>query len=155
MVNRAGTTHTFAHDRLALRVVVVCFGLMGVIIAAVFASPAGSHIGVLGKVGVIAIIVVPITLLCFGMARTGVRVSAGRVSVRNLWRTRTVDIEEIRDITWETRNNGQNNFWVPRIRLANGDDIWLTGLSCGSASHPSVAWRLASFNKFQSLIGVG
>ncbi len=131
-----------------------CFGLVGVIIFAVIASPAGPHIGVLGKVGVIAIIVVPIALLCSGMARTGVRVSAGRVAVRG-WRTRTVDIGEIRDITLETKSNGQNSFWVPRMRLVNGDDIWLPGLSCGTALRSPVPWRLASFDTFQSLIGVG
>jgi hypothetical protein len=41
------------------------------------------------------------------------------------------------------------------MRLANGDKIWLTGLSCGTASHPPVPWRVASLDKFQSLIGVG
>jgi hypothetical protein len=124
---------------------------MGVIVAAVVASPAGPDIGVLAKVGVIGIIVVLTTLLCFRMAR-GVRVSAGRVAVRT-WRTRTVGTEEIRDITLETKSNGPNSFWVPRMRLANGDDIWLTALSCGSALRPPVSWRLASLDKFQSLIG--
>jgi hypothetical protein len=153
-VNRTGTAYTFAHDRWLARVAVACLGLIAVITSAVVASPAGPDIGVLAKTGVIGIIVVLITPLYFGIARTGVRVSAGRVSIRT-WRTRTVDIEEIRDITLETRSNGQNSFWVPRMRLANGDDIWLTGLSCGSAFRPPVSWRLASLDKFQSLTGVG
>lgn len=39
--------------------------------------------------------------------------------------------------------------------LANGDGIWLTSLSCGRALGASASWLLASFDKFQSLIGVG
>jgi hypothetical protein len=156
-VNKAGTTYTFAHDRRIAVVLVACFGLIGVVIAAVVASPAGPDIGVLGKTGVVAIIIGLATLLCLGLARTGVRVSAGKVVVVQPLRTRTVGIGDIRDVTLETKSNGTSSFWVPRMRLANGDTIWLQGLSCGrvQALRPPASWRLASLDKFRSLIGAG
>lgn len=150
-VNRAGTTYTFTHDRRAYVLTVACYGLKSVVISALIASPAGPP-GVPGKVAVIAIFNVPLAVLCFHVARTRVRVSGGRVAVRDWRRTRTVDISEIRDITLDTKGNSQNDAWIPRMRLVNGEDIWLSGLSCGSALHPPVPWRLASFDTFQPLI---
>jgi hypothetical protein len=93
-VNRAGTTYTFAHDRRAYALIVACYGLISIVISALIASPAGPP-GVPGKVAVIAIFNVPLAVLCFNVARTRVRVSGGRVAVRDWRRARTVGIGEI------------------------------------------------------------
>lgn len=153
-VNRAGTTYTFAHDRRTSALIAACLGLISVVLSALVASPAGPP-GVPGKVAVIAIFNVPLAVLCFNVARTRVRVSGGRVAVGDWRRKRTVDIGEIRDITLDTKGNSQSDAWMPRMRLVNGDVIWLSALSCGSALHPPVPWRLASFDTFQSLIAAG
>ena len=158
-VNRAGTTYTFAHHRWAKVVLVACLGYSSVFVCFLLWITTGLPFGVLGKVGLIGIIAVSALLLCFGEARRGVRVSAGRVSIRNSWWTRTVRIEEIRGITLEEKisgsGDGKSILWVPRIRLASGKEIWLTGMSCGPAYNPPVAWRLASLDKFQSLVEAG
>jgi hypothetical protein len=130
-----------------------CFGVAGAIICVVLASPAGPHISVPGKVAAIAAIVNLVALVCIGMARTTVQVYAGKVDVIRGWRTRTIRIGDIREITLDTKSNCAQNFWVPRIQLASGGGLWLDSLSCGSALRPPAPWRLASFDTFQALIG--
>lgn len=158
-VSRAGTTYTFAHDRWANMALVAILAPSVALICLLLWFTTGLPFGVPGKVGLIGIIAVSTLLACFGTVRKGVRVSAGRVSIRNSWWTRTVSIEEIRGITLETKTSGTGDglstLLVPRIRLASGEGIWLTGMSCGPAYNPPVAWRLASLDKFRSLIESG
>jgi hypothetical protein len=158
-VNRAGTTYTFAHDRWANMALAAIMVPSFALLCFILWITTGWPFGVPGKVGLIGIIAVSVLLACFRTARKGVRVSAGRVSIRNDWRTRTVNIEEIRGITLEEKTigtgDGQHISWVPRIRLASGKEIWLTGMSCGPTYDPPVAWRLASLDKFRSLIEAG
>lgn len=130
-------------------------------ISAVIVSPAGTQDGfsAWGKVAMLAIVDIPIGWLVTRASRLGVRVSAGNVTVRNIWRTRTIARNEIRGITLETKQIWQEGgrrtpFWFPRIYLTNGDSIWLQGLTCGTALRPPEPQRVAALDEIRALVGL-
>ncbi len=135
-----GATRTFAFERGLRLAAVASLTFVLLLISAVIVSPAGTQegLGVWGKVALLALVDIPAGWWAIRWFRLGVRVSAGSVIIRNLWRTRRIGMHEIRDITLETKDVRQEGgrstpFWMPRIWLTNGDSIWLQGLTCGAA----------------------
>lgn len=88
--------------------------------------------------------------------RLGVEISSGKVTVRNLWRTRVIAIDEIHRIDLETRRGDHASppHWVPRIDLTSGDSIWIDGFSCGIAHGPPDPEGLAALGELRALIGL-
>jgi hypothetical protein len=85
------------------------------------------------------------------LARARVQVHGGRLIVHDYLRTRTVNASDIREITWDWLG-GRGTPWVaPRVHLADGRSIRLSGLW----SHGSRWAELVTIvEKIQSLLGV-
>jgi len=156
-----GATRTFAFDRGLRLVGMAGFAVLLLIISAVIVSPAGTQTGfsAWGKVATLALVDIPTAWFAIRWSRLGVRITAGNVIVRNLYRTRTVGRHEIRDITLESKGVMQEGgrtapFWVPRIWLTNGDSIWLLGLICGPAQRPPDPSRVAVLDELRALVGL-
>jgi hypothetical protein len=156
-----GPTRTFFLLNRRTRLVVVAgFAVVLLIISVVIVSPAGTQAGfsAWGKVALLAVVDIPLGWWLTRLSRSGVRVSAGNVTVRNMWRTRTIATHEIRDIILEAKDvpveGGRRPFWYPRIWLTNGDSIWVQGLECGTALHPPEPSRVAALDELRALVGL-
>jgi hypothetical protein len=156
-----GATRTFGIDRGLRLVGMAGFAVVLLIISAVIVSPAGTQAGfsAWGKVATLALVDIPTAWFVTRWSRMGVRITAGNVIVRNLWRTRMIGRHEIRDITLEAKDVMQEGgrttpFWMPRIWLTNGDSIWLQGLTCGPAQRPPEPGRLAALDELRALVGL-
>ena len=63
------------------------------------------------------------------LARARVEVRGSRLIVHDSLRTRAVNASDIREITWDWLSKGGGTRWVaPRVHLANGGSIRLSGL---------------------------
>ena len=85
------------------------------------------------------------------LARARVQVHGGRLIVHDYLRTRTVNAGDIREITWEWWRKGGTRWVVPRVHLADGGSIRLSGLwSYGSRQ----AELVTTVEEILSLLGV-
>ena len=85
------------------------------------------------------------------LARARVDVHGGRLIVHDYLRTRTVNASDIREITWEWWRSGGTRWVVPRVHLADGGSIRLSGLwSYGSRQ----AELVTTIEEILSLLGV-
>lgn len=64
------------------------------------------------------------------LARARVQVHDGRLIVHDYLRTRTISASDVREITWDWWRSGVTRWVVPRVHLANGGSIRLSGLWC-------------------------
>jgi hypothetical protein len=156
-VDRAGATHIFRTHR-GIRVVgVLGFAVMLVCLCAVIIAhgPQGGF-NVWVKIAFIVGFVVPSAWFGVRWFRAGVAISPGRMTVRNLWRTRVIAIDEIHRIDLATRRGDHASppHWVPRIDLTSGDSLWMDGLSCGTAHSPPDPEGLTALGELQALIGL-
>jgi DivIVA domain-containing protein len=117
---------------------------------------AGTHSGsYLGGVAIGGVLAVSAAWLGIRLACLGVKLDAGRMTVRNLLRTRTVHIDEIREITLQKKDKGKDGvLWLPRIELTNGKCIWIDSLNCGPCARPPKPERVAVLNELQALVGL-
>lgn len=156
-VDRAGTTHIFRTYRgirmigviaLAAMIVTVCAGIIA-------HGPQGGF-NVWAKIVFIVIFVLPSAWFAVRWFRLAVKISSGKMTVRNLWRTRVIAIDEIHRIDLATKrgDHASPTHWVPRIDLTNGDSIWIEGFSCGIAHGPPDPEGVAALGEFRSLIGL-
>jgi hypothetical protein len=138
-VERIGSTHTFSSDRGIRIVAVLALAVMLVIVCAVtIAHGTQGGFNVWVKIAFIVIFVVPSAWFAVRLLRLGVEISSGRITVRNLWRTRVIAINEIRGIILAVKSGhhpGTVDHWVPRIDLTNADSIWMRVSAV--ASHPA------------------
>ena len=85
------------------------------------------------------------------LARARVQVHGGRLIVHDYLRTRTVNASDIREITWDWWRSGGTRWVVPRVHLAGGGSIRLSGLwSYGSRQ----AELVTTVEEILSLLGV-
>jgi hypothetical protein len=102
-------------------------------------------------------------LLCswFGIRvlRIAVQINAGKMAIRGYFRTRTINVGEIRAITLQPRSIfiDQNipPHWIPRVDLTDGRSIWIVNLDCGPTNRPPRSYLAASFDEFREVLGVG
>jgi hypothetical protein len=62
------------------------------------------------------------------LARARVQVHGGRLIVHDYLRTRRVSAGDVREVTWEWWRKGGTRWVVPRVQLADGGSIRLSGL---------------------------
>jgi len=156
-LDRAGSTHIFRTYRGIRMVSVIALAVMLVIFCGVtiaHASQGGFNVWV--KIAFIVGFVVPSAWFGVRWFRAGVEISSGRMTVRNLWRTRVIAIDEIHRIDLATRRGDHASplHWVPRIDLTNGDSLWIEGFSCGMAPGPPDPEGLAALGELRTLIGL-
>lgn len=85
------------------------------------------------------------------LARARVQVHGGRLIVHDYLRTRTIDAIDIREITWDWWRSRGTRWVVPRVHLASGGSIRLSGLwSYGSRR----AELVTTVEEILSLLGV-
>jgi hypothetical protein len=114
-VDISGATHTFAASR---RVVIWSFGSIGIllvplsVLAAVFPKGLGIY-NTWTRIAVVAIVDALVALVfaffAVAAARSRTEISAGKMTVRSGWQTRTVNITELREITLEVRRLGSSD----------------------------------------------
>jgi len=155
-VHRIRSTHTFSSDRGIRIVGVVALAVMIVIVCAVtIAHGTQGGFNVWVKIAFIAIFGVPSAWFAVRWLRLGVEISSGKMTVRNLWRTRVIGIGEICGIVLAVKSGhpGTGDRWVPRVDLTNADSIWIEGFECGFAASPPYPERAAAFDELRSLLG--
>ena len=97
----------------------------------------------------------PLVWLGIRQLRVGVQISGVKLIVRGGFRTRTVDVSEIRAITLDSGDNLRARpSWVPRVDLAHGKSVWINNFDCGRADRPPDPGLAASLNEFRALLGV-
>ena len=86
--------------------------------------------------------------------RYGVQVSGQRLTIRGL-RTTAVDAADIRAITLQPKKGVEvGRYWVARVELTSGKNIWIDNLECGPASQPPKPERLAIVDEIRALLGL-
>jgi hypothetical protein len=163
-VDRSGTTHTFRAMRgfhLVTGIVVVVFGI-GILVAdwAGLAYPSSSFArgdgGVstwddiwMAGLGLLAV------WLGIRLLRTGVQISAGKMTYRGYFRTRTVDASEIHEITLQPKDDtGNGSRWIPLVGLTRGKGFWIQSFDCGPARKPPKPHLAAALDEVRALLGV-
>jgi hypothetical protein len=158
-VGRHGTTQTFHLQR---RLLVACgIGLL-VFAACCFgvaleAPLSGWNPNVSDKPGVAELIAIGIAFTWFGirLCRVGVQVSGRNLTIRNYFRTRTVDVGDIRAITVQPKQSGESgSVWTPRVDLTDGTSIWISSFECGPAFRPPRLDRVAVVDELRKQLGV-
>jgi hypothetical protein len=153
MVDRSGTTHTFCFRRgrhLSFGIVFVAFG--ATFLAVAVADPSGRQAW-----GDVVLVAFGFALVWLGIRqlREGVQISGAKLTIRNDYRTRTVNASEIRAITLEPHTFGQVVYcWVPRVRLIDGRSIWIDNFDCGPAGKPPRPELAATVDEVRVLLGV-
>jgi hypothetical protein len=152
-VDRTGSTHTFASNRGLRGGAAVCFALMAVLVCAVTIAhgPQGGF-NAWVKIAFIIGVGGPAAWFAVRVFRLGVKVSSGKMTVRNLWRTRVIAIGEIRRIDLDVKSHYHGDDQLPRIDLTNGDSIWIDGLACRTILNLSD--QVAATDELRSLIGL-
>ena len=160
-VDRSGTIHTFRFQRGVL-----IFGaVMGLALAAAFfaLAVAGPLSGWSPDVGISTwdeIWVIGVCLLCLWLGirllRVAVEISAGKMTIRSYFRTRTVNVGEIRAISLQSKSmGGGGNQWIPRVDLTDGRSIWINNMECGPVEGPPRSYLAASLDEIRGVLGVG
>jgi hypothetical protein len=136
--DRAGTTRTFRtraeNGRLALGGCLFGPGIT-IIVIALFAgaSDPGSGLSVWVALALSALVALPGGWFLVRMLRVGVKVSDGKVTIRNKWRSHTVSTSDIRAVTLVRTEAGSEIEWRATALLASGGSVPLDALGCGEA----------------------
>jgi hypothetical protein len=85
------------------------------------------------------------------LARARVDVHGGRLIVHDYLRTRTVQAGDVREVSWEWWRTGSTPWVVPRVHLADGGSIRLSGLWSYGSRRAQLA---AMVEEILSLLGV-
>lgn len=156
-VDRTGATHTFRSHRGIRMVGVIALAVMliGVCAGIIAHGPQGGF-NFWVKIAFIVLFVFPSAWFAVRWSRLAVEISSGKMTVRNLWRTRVIDIAEIHKIDLATKRGDHASppHWFPLINLTDGDSIWIEGFSCGIAHGPPDPEGLAALGELRVLIGL-
>lgn len=149
-LDRSGTTHTFRFHRgrhLSFGILALVSGAACLAIAA--APGTGAWWG-----EVLFLVIFGLALVWLGVRQfwVGVQISAGKVAIRNSWRTRTVDASEIRAITLRPHVIGEGNRWVPRVELTGGREVWIENFDCGPEKRPAKPELVAAVGEVRALL---
>jgi hypothetical protein len=86
--------------------------------------------------------------------RDGAQVSGYKLTIRNEFRTYTVDAADIRAISLQPKSGGEGGTrWVARVELT-ANSIWIDNFDCGPTGKPPRPDRLAAVEKVRALLGV-
>jgi hypothetical protein len=159
-VDRSGTIHTFRFQRGLLipgAIMALAFAATGFALAV--AAPLSGWSPNLGSKGdlIFAIVSFPLCLwLGIRLLRVAVQIRAGKMTIRSYFRTRTVNVGEIRAISLQPKpTTPAGSQWIPRVDLTNGRSIWINNLECGPADRPPKPYLAASFDEIRRVLGVG
>jgi hypothetical protein len=86
--------------------------------------------------------------------RNGVQVSGQKLTIRNEFRTTTVDAADIGAINIQPKDSPNGPDWVPRVELTSGKSIWIDNFDCGPAGRPPRPERVAIVEEVQALLGL-
>jgi hypothetical protein len=156
-VDNSGTTHTFRFQRGLALITGLSSLFLGVITAVAFAAGTSgrdtkSRLQLAALAGLICI---PLVWLGIGSIRLGVIVRGRKLTIRNPWRTYTVDVSEIREITLERKANPNGvASLLPRVHLTSGRSIWLYSCNCGPAGQPPEPELISALAELCALIGI-
>lgn len=158
-VNRSETTHTIRLQRglLLLSGIVVLAGAAACFGVALAAPLSGWSPSVGSKGGEVELVGLGVLTLWFGirLCRVGVQVTGQKLTIRNYFRTRTVNASDIRAITLQPKEISQGGaVWIPRVDLNDGTSIWITSFECGPAGRPPKLDRVATVDEVQKLLGI-
>lgn len=157
-LDQPGPALAFSSHRGGRAAGVISLAMLLVLVCGVTLAP-GNHDSFNdagSKIAIIAIFVVPSAWFGVRFWRMGVKINSREMTVRNLSRTRVIAVEEIRriDLAVKSGNHASPDNWVPRIGLANGDSIWIEGLTCGVAKGPPEPKGVAALDELRALIGL-
>jgi hypothetical protein len=100
-----------------------------------------------------------IALVCTWTAirqfRNGAQVSGHKLTIRNEIRTYTVNAADIHAITLQPKSGPNDTYWVARVELTSGKNIWIDNFDCGPAGKPPKPDRAATVEEVRALLGVG
>ncbi len=156
-VEGAGATHTFrSHRGIRMAGVIALAAMLVIVCGATIAHGPQGGFNVWVKIAFIAGFVVPSAWFAVRWFRLGAEISSGRMTVRNLWRTRVIAIDEIHriDLAAKRGDHASPPHWFPLIHLTNGDSVWIDGFSCGIAQRPPDPGGLAALGELRALIGL-
>lgn len=156
-VDKSGTTHNFRFH-LGKQIIL---GIFYLVVGAGFLS--GIALAILvpdGRLG-------PFWGVGFGVAglffvwaaicsfRMGVQVSSEKLTIRNAYRTYTIDASSIRAIILQphAKVNGSGR-WLPWVILTNRAGVWIDNFDCGPASGPPRPGPAAIVEEVRMLLGL-
>jgi hypothetical protein len=156
-----GRTRTF-HVRTVKHILV---GGLGVVMGALafaaaiyypFFAPGSSSAGQTAEMLLLAVSV-GLVLGWMGIRqfRDGVQVSGQKLTIRNEFRTSTVDAADIRAINLQPMDSPNGRYWVPRVELTSGKSVWIDNFDCGPAGRPPRPDRVAIVEEVRTLLGLG
>jgi hypothetical protein len=160
-VDRSGTIHTFRFQRgLLIFGAVMVLAFAAAFFALAVAGPLSGWSPNVGMSKGNEIWAIGAGLLCLWLGirllRVAVEISAGKMTIRSYFRTRTVNVGEIRAISLQSKSTGSGgNQWIPRVDLTDGRSIWINNLECGPADRPPKSYLAASFDEIRGVLGVG
>jgi hypothetical protein len=159
-VDRTGTAHTFRFrpgTLLFVGILVVGLGVGCIVGIAVGVSNATGSWNIGLVIGFAAIMGIPVWVIWMGIRTpfAGVKISDGKMTIRNFWRTYKINTSKIRAITLEYRE-ASGGCWQAQARLLGGRRIWIHGLSTGSVSsrnNPPPPELIQILDEIRALLG--
>jgi hypothetical protein len=156
-VDQSGTTHTFRFLWVLHRVAGIGFVVLGICSLGAVAVPV--LVTVQGPVVVLWVVFIGagVFLIFMGisLARAGVQITDGKMTIRNYGFTHTVDASEIRAITLRERSLGQSRYhWLARVELTDGNGIWIVNFDCGPSLARPNPNLVATVDEVRALLGV-
>ena len=160
-MNRPGTIRTrITGTNLVCGIFFVVIGVSCFVTDAAALAFASSSFargdGGIGASGVFQLAVIGLLFTWGGIRvlRVGVQASAGKMTYRGYFWTRTVDASDIRAITLQPFTDGNREVWTPRVELTVGRSFWMPGASCGRTRNPPIPHRAATLDEIRALLGV-
>jgi hypothetical protein len=160
-VDRSGTIHTFRFQRgLLIFGAVMVLAFAAAFFALAVAGPLSGWSPDVGMSKGNEIWAIGAGLLCLWLGirllRVAVEISAGKMTIRSYFRTRTVNVGEIRAISLQSKSmSGGGSQWIPRVDLTDGRSIWINNMECGPVDRPPKSYLAASFDEIRGVLGVG
>lgn len=162
-VDRSGTIHTFRYMRgfhLVVGIVVVVFGvglIIGTWAAVAYPSSSWAQGASISTWNVIWPNALGLLFVWVGirLLLLGVQISAGKMTSRGYFWTRTVQASEIRAITLQPKDDtGNGPRWIPRVELTGGKGFWIQSFDCGPAPQSPNPHLAATLDEVRALLGV-
>lgn len=140
-VRQSGATHTFRLHQGRLVFCGILFaggGAVAIAVGSVVLSNATDSWNVWAVIRIAAIMGVFLCGIWMGirMPFVAVRISGGKMTIRNLFRTYTINGSEIRAIAVVVRGKHASILRTPQVHLNNGRSIRLTGLDESMTGQP-------------------
>ena len=151
-VDRSGTTHIFRYRpfrRLFIGIIIAGGGAYCIAKAVRSLSNGTDRWWSV----ILLITVIGVLLSLVRMPFEEVRLSDGKMIIRNIGRRRVINASEIRAITLEYKVSGAGGYWEPKVHLTNGRSIWLKGFSTSVAGTPDPK-LVAIVDEIRALLGI-